>query len=105
METPTKARTSRPISKSTAPDLYALEAEIEQLKAELDTLKTEHALVAEKWGYPVQDAQTVVKNHIEHLHLYNETKDAAQLILGKLAEIQGKSIKQIHAEFNISSLD
>ncbi|OMJ07654.1 DNA repair protein SWI5-like protein [Smittium culicis] len=105
METPTKPRTSKHISKSTSPDLNALEYEIEQLKAELDALKAEHSSVAEKWGYPVQDAQVVVKNHIEHLHLYNETKDAAQLILGKLAEMQAKSIKQIHAEFNISSLD
>lgn len=35
------------------------------------------------------------------LHLYNETKDATQVVLGYLADIEQTSIAELHQRFNL----
>lgn len=35
------------------------------------------------------------------LHEFNEVKDAAQIVIGKLANLEGKTIKQMHLEYNL----
>ncbi|OLY83856.1 Biogenesis of lysosome-related organelles complex 1 subunit 2 [Smittium mucronatum] len=80
-------------------------SDLKQLESELISLKTEHDNLRVKWGGSIDEAKTLVKDHIETLHLYNETKDAAQIVLGKLAEMQNKTIKELHADFNISPSD
>lgn len=48
----------------------------------------------------VQDIYKNSEKQIEALYKYNKIKDAAQDILGKLAEIKGVTIKKISEEYD-----
>ena len=39
--------------------------------------------------------------HIEKLHEYNETKDIGQILLGKLAEVEGATITTLYERFGL----
>ncbi|KAG7452064.1 uncharacterized protein BT62DRAFT_999805 [Guyanagaster necrorhizus] len=51
------------------------EARIAALETEVEHLQTE---LGEN-----EDAEKIVKRHIKLLHQYNESKDAAQILIGK----------------------
>ena len=38
---------------------------------------------------------------INLLHLYNETKDAAQVVIGRLAELEGVTVKSLHEKYSL----
>jgi hypothetical protein len=42
-----------------------------------------------------------MKLHMTQLHRYNENKDAAQAILGELAVLEGKTLKQIYQDLDV----
>jgi len=42
---------------------------------------------------------------IEQLHEYNDLKDATQALIGKLAEIEGKLVKDVYADLGLSTTD
>ncbi len=46
-----------------------------------------------------------VKGHMDRLHLYNETKDAAQDILGRLASAEGTTVSALYPRFGLESGD
>lgn len=48
-----------------------------------------------------RDPQKIVKDHISLLHEYNELKDAAQLVIGKLAAMKQVTVKQLHEDYNL----
>lgn len=48
-------------------------------------------------GFKVEELQ----GHIDNLHRYNEVKDAAQLVLGRLAELEQVTLKEIHKKYNV----
>ncbi|KJA14811.1 hypothetical protein HYPSUDRAFT_48819 [Hypholoma sublateritium FD-334 SS-4] len=68
----------------------ALQLEIDKLQAQL----------GEK-----EDAEKIVKRHIELLHQYNEAKDAAQILIGRLASIKQITIRQIHEDYGLGADD
>lgn len=35
------------------------------------------------------------------LHEFNDVKDAAQIVIGNLANMQGKTIKEMHLSYNL----
>jgi len=70
--------------------IAALQAEIEELQAEL--------------GHDVK-ADEIVSRHIKLLHQYNEAKDATQILMGRLAEHRGITIRQMHREFGLTEAD
>ena len=39
------------------------------------------------------------------MHKYNEVKDIGQALLGKLAQVQGKTVKQIYPDFGLDETD
>ncbi|KAI8118481.1 hypothetical protein FF38_12277 [Lucilia cuprina] len=41
------------------------------------------------------------KEIMKLLHEFNDVKDAAQIVIGKLANMQGKTIKELHLEYNL----
>lgn len=53
----------------------------------------------EEQGLKTEELQV----HIENLHRYNEIKDAAQLVMGRLAELEGVTVKEMHEKYEISS--
>lgn len=67
--------------------------ETESLKNEIDDL--------EKQGYKVEE----VKWYIDKMHSYNEIKDAAQVVIGRIAILECKTVKTVHEEFGLSEED
>ncbi|KAK3881599.1 hypothetical protein Pcinc_013981 [Petrolisthes cinctipes] len=52
-------------------------------------------------GYKAEELQS----HIDNLHRYNEIKDAAQLVLGRLAEMEEVTVKEMHEKYGVSASD
>ncbi|KAH9071033.1 DNA repair protein [Lactarius deliciosus] len=73
------------------------EARILELESEIAELQKELS--------PGEDAQQIVSRHIKLLHRYNEAKDAAQIILGKLATHKQITIRQIHEDYGLTGDD
>ncbi|GJE89650.1 Swi5 domain-containing protein [Phanerochaete sordida] len=70
--------------------IAALEQEIIELQAKLGT---------------DEDADEMVSKHIKLLHSYNEAKDAAQILVGRLAAHRGVTIRQIYHEYGLTDKD
>ncbi|KAJ8294418.1 Carnosine N-methyltransferase [Rhodotorula toruloides] len=51
------------------------------------------------------DPDKIVKDHIELLHLYNERKDAVQVIVGKLAALEQVPVNEIFRRLGIEADD
>lgn len=49
--------------------------------------------------------QKVVNHHIKCLHAYNEIKDIAQGLFGKLAEIRGLRTRDVYEDFDVELQD
>ena len=39
--------------------------------------------------------------HIKQLHSYNETKDLGQMLLGRLATLEGVTTKQLYEQYGL----
>ena len=49
-------------------------------------------------GVTETDAETV----INLLHKFNDVKDATQIVLGRLATIEGRTVQQLHEQFGLN---
>jgi len=49
-------------------------------------------------------SESEVDEHIERLHLYNDVKDLAQMVIGKLAELEEVSVGSLHEEFEVHAI-
>ncbi|KZP10112.1 hypothetical protein FIBSPDRAFT_1051509 [Athelia psychrophila] len=47
------------------------------------------------------DAEKIVARHIRLLHTYNEAKDAAQVLIGRLAALRGTTVRGVHEELGL----
>ncbi|KAF8809035.1 hypothetical protein BYT27DRAFT_7095045, partial [Phlegmacium glaucopus] len=52
-----------------------------------------------------EDAELIVKKHIALLHVYNETKDATQILIGRLASLKQLTVRQIHNDYDLKDED
>ncbi|KAJ6541724.1 DNA repair protein, partial [Mycena capillaripes] len=52
-----------------------------------------------------EDAEAIVKKHIQLLHRYNEAKDATQILIGKLATLKETTVRQIHDDLDLRDDD
>jgi len=52
-----------------------------------------------------EDAEKIVSKHIKLLHKYNEAKDAAQILIGRLAAIKQTTVRQIHIDMDLELVD
>lgn len=77
-------------------DNNQIQNEINRLKKSIEEIDEEISKL-EADGYLVDDLDRI----IEELHVYNETKDTAQIVLGKLAHIHGITIKEMHKKYDI----
>ncbi|KXJ29188.1 DNA repair protein SWI5 homolog [Exaiptasia diaphana] len=73
---------------SRAQEMLILQRKIESLDEEISLLQQE---------YDVDELQ----EHIDKLHEYNDIKDVGQMLIGKLAEIDGKTTKSLYEEFGL----
>lgn len=46
-----------------------------------------------------------MKEHIDKLHAYNEIKDLAQALIGRLAVIEGCTTKELYPRFDLNLED
>ena len=69
-------------------EISALEERVNEIDKEIDKF--------ERQGYAVNELDII----IDKLHIFNEIKDTAQIIMGKIAELKCKTNKEIHKEYN-----
>ncbi|KAJ1667219.1 Swi5 protein [Coemansia sp. RSA 1694] len=82
-----------------------LAAAISTLKSDLEAqTKARDALLA-KSGLTVEQARQLTEEHIDRLHRYNDIKDAGQVLFGKLAELHGKTVKDVYADYGVDTED
>jgi hypothetical protein len=53
----------------------------------------------------VTDGEKAMKEHIQELHDYNDLKDAGQALLGRLAEIEGITTRDMYKRYNLETDD
>ncbi|KAK6909026.1 DNA repair protein Swi5/Sae3 [Kwoniella mangroviensis CBS 10435] len=83
-----------PLSTNTANSKHA--EHIRELQAELTVLKIELG---------DHNPQQIVQNHIKLLHEYNEIKDGTQALIGKYAQLTGRTVREIHQEMGLPLTD
>ncbi|KAJ2811970.1 swi5-like zinc finger protein [Coemansia furcata] len=82
-----------------------LAAAIAALEGDLETqTKARDALLA-KCSLTMEQARQLADAHIDRLHRYNDMKDAGQMLFGKLAELKGKTVKEVYLEYNVDIND
>ena len=74
-------------------DLAELKERESRLDDEIERLRAE--------GLDVGD----LDRQIELLHRYNDVKDAAQVVLGRLAELTGVTVKSLHLKYDLPLAD
>ncbi|KAK4689316.1 DNA repair protein Swi5/Sae3, partial [Tremellales sp. Uapishka_1] len=50
----------------------------------------------------LEQAEAIVQKHIKDLHVYNETKDAVQSLIGRYAQMTDQTIRQVHEDMGLS---
>uniref|UniRef100_F6SMZ5 DNA repair protein SWI5 homolog n=1 Tax=Callithrix jacchus TaxID=9483 RepID=F6SMZ5_CALJA len=96
-------RSPRPSPKSGQADQTSEESlllDIQKLKEKRDMLDKEISQFISE-GYSVDE----LEDHITQLHEYNDIKDVGQMLMGKLAVIQGVTTKELYPEFGLDVND
>ncbi|KAJ3055952.1 swi5-like zinc finger protein [Rhizophlyctis rosea] len=88
---------SQPTQEGPDPELTLLRDQVETLRAEqtqlLSTFDSDF------------DVDTYVDAHIKRLHHYNEIKDVGQMIIGKCAEQEGTTTREMYTTFGLEEDD
>ncbi|KAJ2354890.1 swi5-like zinc finger protein [Coemansia sp. RSA 2618] len=98
---------SDPPFKSTLNDerKHELRAAIESMKGDIETQHELRSALLKDSGLTVDEARRLNDENIERLHRYNDIKDAAQKLFGKLAELKGKTVKDMYEEYGVGVND
>lgn len=75
------------------------EDEVERLKQELREVD------AEINGLSRDYSEHELQRHIDKLHEYNEIKDVGQMLMGRLAELQGTTTNSVYGQFGLGIED
>ncbi|XP_046845914.1 DNA repair protein SWI5 homolog [Xenia sp. Carnegie-2017] len=75
-------------------------------QSDIDILKEKITIVEDEInGIGIEYSEDELQLHIDRLHEYNDIKDLGQLLLGKLAECQGKTTKMLYEEYGLDVND
>ncbi|TFK56403.1 hypothetical protein OE88DRAFT_1649679 [Heliocybe sulcata] len=77
---------------------------VEKQQARIAALEAEIKELQDRLGKDV-DADKIVSRHIKLLHQYNEAKDAAQILIGKLANLKETTIRRVHEDYGLTDAD
>ncbi|KAJ7842191.1 DNA repair protein [Mycena olivaceomarginata] len=77
---------------------------VQKQEARINALEVETASLEKELGQH-EDADVIVKKHIKLLHKYNESKDATQILIGKLATLRETTVRQIHDDMDLRDCD
>lgn len=83
-------RLSTQLKKISVEDLHKKESELDQ---EIVQLQQE--------GLSIEE----LDHQIDLLHRYNDIKDIAQIVMGRLAELEGVTVKTLHQKYNLPLQD
>ncbi|XP_078280747.1 DNA repair protein SWI5 homolog [Rhinoraja longicauda] len=73
-----------------------LQNELGDLRKKSEDLDKQIAVLISE-GYTLEE----LNQHIDQLHEYNDIKDVGQILLGKLAVVQGVTIRALYGEFGL----
>lgn len=76
-------------------DADALTTDVLKLKETVAKVESEVGSMAEEYS------EVELQQHIDKLHEYNEVKDIGQLLLGKLAEVEGTTTASLYQRFGL----
>ncbi|KAJ2516290.1 swi5-like zinc finger protein [Coemansia sp. RSA 2049] len=82
-----------------------LEETIASLKQELEALDQKKSELLLESSLSLDEARRMNEEHIDLLHRYNDIKDAGQILFGKLAELKGKTVKEVYMDYGVSLED
>lgn len=77
--------------------------QLQEIRNEIEKLETENQDI--KSRLDIDDIEYALKEHIRKMHEYNDVKDNVQLLLGKLAEFKGCTIKEMYKEYDLDFND
>lgn len=52
-----------------------------------------------------QNKETSERDYLQLLHEYNDVKDAAQVVMGALADLEGTTVSEIHNRFGMDKFN
>lgn len=70
--------------------------DVEELRKELESVESEIAELSK------DHCEEELQQYIDLLHEYNEIKDVGQLLLGKIAEVQGTTTAELYERFELN---
>ena len=74
-----------------------------ELKAKLKEIQNEIEIKRDELSLPTEESISIAyKGYMETLHRYNEAKDTAQALIGRLAQLTGTTTKELYPSFNLS---
>ncbi|RIA97210.1 Swi5-domain-containing protein [Glomus cerebriforme] len=85
-------------------DLNSLNSQIQSLKNQLYELNNVELKLKKKLRGNL-DVQKTLNDHYRQLHEYNEIKDVGQMLLGKCAEIEGTTTREMYKKFGLELND
>lgn len=53
----------------------------------------------------IQSKESIQRQKMDLLHKYNDIKDATQVVLGAIANIEGVTVKELHNHFQLPLTD
>ncbi|KAG8723072.1 hypothetical protein FRC12_024543 [Ceratobasidium sp. 428] len=83
--------------------MYNYQGQKSTLSQEVEVLQREIEILQNLLGD--EDPREIEARHIKLLHMYNESKDAAQAILGRLASIKQTTSSSLHEEYSLPLRD
>ncbi|KAI3646644.1 hypothetical protein MP228_009572 [Amoeboaphelidium protococcarum] len=79
---------------------YQQEKQCEELEQQLKQLSDANNKCMQEMNLKdAQQADQEMKQYIKSVHSYNEIKDAAMTLMGRLAEFKGVPVKEMYAEY------
>lgn len=77
--------------------------QIQEFRQKLNAVSKElNFLLLRKDEFPTQQQLNL---HMQRLHIFNETKDIGQTVLGYISEIEHKKLYDLYIEYSLQTLD
>ncbi|CAG8481958.1 8984_t:CDS:2 [Paraglomus brasilianum] len=81
-----------------------LQSQIKSLEERLNALKAGETETMKQFD-GATDIQKILNAHYKRIHEYNEIKDVGQMLLGKCAEIEGTTTREMYKKFGVDIED
>ena len=90
---------SRGVGPATQKEANGSTDEVERMKKELQEIQAEIRELSRDYS------EGELQRHIDKLHEYNEIKDVGQMLIGRVAELQGTTTTALYGQFGLSVED